>query len=509
MADTTDDQAIPQLSGEVVDMVAAMAKEIDMLRDKCNMPKSTRDYMLPLQRLFGGLCTQLAKDATERRTMQNTFEARLKKVTDGHIELQNLVYRLAGSVNIPKHQSGLMLQNGDYDALADYLEVRIDQTVAAQNGRNVRGDGHHRVWLRKEFLDEYIQNDKKLHALTLLKPMMFEYIVYKAEEYIEAHGGKLYYDCENRKSDPGNRSKLPIRYEVFIAFYKKRTNDPPEVVGALFGMDRTTVERQSEYLDHVLEQVVPGTGAMGKRLRAIETSEEYLKFTGGKIMHDGTITQALDSTDPANLETSGYSGKRKMPGFNDVFSCIYNGILVAQTGNYPGNWHDMRVFTSNLPDLGLFNMREKPRNEEAAEVMRVMVNYMDKGFEGIKNYCEHINAEIPAKGKNKKSPKELQEAYRSGDKKAIAEALGLSVEQHDKNREISSERSIIERMIGRLKRWKILSGVYRGTASSLTQQYEILSGVVNLEILWPEIEQKEGPLLAMLAARRERHKVQR
>ena len=226
-------------------------------------------------------------------------------------------------------------------------------------------------------------------------------------------------------------------------------------------------------------------------------------------MHDGTITQALDSTDPANLETSGYSGKRRMPGFNDVFSCIYNGILVAQTGSYPGNWHDMKVFTSSLPDLGLFNMREKSRSEEAAEVMRVMVNYMEKGFEGIKNYCEHINAEIPAKGKNKKSPKELQEAYRSGDKKTIAEALGLSVEQHDKNRKISSERSIIERMIGRLKRWEILSGVYRGTASSLTQQYEILSGVVNMEILWPEIEQNEGPLLAMLAARRERHRVRR
>ena len=94
--------------------------------------------------------------------------------------------------------------------------------------------------MRKEYLDEYIQNDKLLHALTLLKPEMFEYIVYKVEEYIEAHGGKLYYDCENRKSDPGNRSKLPIRYEVFIDFFRKRTNDVPEVVGALFGMYRTT-----------------------------------------------------------------------------------------------------------------------------------------------------------------------------------------------------------------------------------------------------------------------------
>ena len=268
--------------------------------------------------------------------MRNAFEARLQEITDAHTKMQNLVLRFAGSVNMPKYQSSQMLQRGDYDALADYLEIRIDQTVAAQSGRNVRGDGHHRVWLRKEYLDEYIQNDKLLHALTLLKPEMFEYTVYMVEEYIEAHGGKLYHDCENRKSDPGNRSKLPIRYEVFIDFFRKRTNDVPEVVGALFGMYRTTVERQGEFLDHVLERILPGKRDMGKRLKAIETSEEFLEFTGGRIMHDGTVTPALDSTNPANPETSGYSGKHKMPGFNDVFSCIGNGVLVAQTGAYPG-----------------------------------------------------------------------------------------------------------------------------------------------------------------------------
>ena len=49
-------------------------------------------------------------------------------------------------------------------------EKRLDAVIAAQNGRNMRGDECHRVWMRMDLLDEFIQNDHILHALTLLKP---------------------------------------------------------------------------------------------------------------------------------------------------------------------------------------------------------------------------------------------------------------------------------------------------------------------------------------------------
>ena len=73
------------------------------------------------------------------------------------------------------------------------VERLLDAMVAAQNGRGVRGDGRHLVWFRSSSLDEYIQNDNLLHALTLLKPMMFEFVTHKVEKYNEKHGVKLYY----------------------------------------------------------------------------------------------------------------------------------------------------------------------------------------------------------------------------------------------------------------------------------------------------------------------------
>ena len=512
MADTQSGQTISSMYDTAQATIATIAKiqaENAELRKRCNMPESTVDCVSLVKGLFERCGVELLKERAKIAKIRSEYEALIKERAEAYAKLQNLVLRLVGSVDVKKHQDNSMLQPMDYDELVDYLEIDIDKIVAAQNGRNVRGDGRHRVWLRTDILDEYIQNDDLLYALTLLKPEMFEYIVYKVEKYIKKHGGKMYYDDEVRSSNPGNRSKLKMRYEVFICLFRKRSNDVPVVIGALFGMHRTTVDRQCDFLDEVLEKVLPGTGAIGKRLRAIKTSEEYLEFTGGKIMHDGTLVATHDSSDADNLETPGWSGKHGRPGFLTVISCIGNGLLVAKTGTVPGNWHDMKVFKRDLPNLGLFHMEGKPHNEESAKVMRSLENYMDKGFIGIEKHCEYINAKIPTKGKNKKSPKEIKAAHRSGDKKAIAEALGLTVEQLDVNRSLSSTRSLIECMIGRLKKWEITSGTFRGTASDLNRQIEILSGIVNLEILWPEIEQKEGPLLAMLAARRARHKVRR
>ena len=426
--------------------------------------------------------------------------AKAQHTIDNVKETIKIMTETAGTRDIPTN-----IWEGDVrvgNAHIDSIEKRLDKAVAAQNGRNVRGDGHHMVWMRMDLMDEYIQDDGLLHDLTLLKPMMFEYIVYKVEQYMERDGGKLYYDLKVRSTDSGNRSKLKMRYIVFMAFFTKRMNALPVATGALFGMHRTTADRQIDFMDKVLETVLPGVTAMGKRLRAIESSEEFIKFTKGILMHDGTLTRAHDSKDTDNEETSGFSGKHHASGFNTVLTCTGTGLLVAQSKTVPGNQHDFRVMKENPIDLGLFHMNGEPENEESAKVMEKVENIVDKGFAGMDKHFTHIKSVIPHKGKDVKSPKEIREAYKSKDKGAIASALGLTPEQYDENRANSSRRSLIERSIGSLKRWAILVGVFRGTASDLNRQFEILSGITNLEILWSEIEQNEAPLLAMLAKKR-------
>ena len=455
--------------------------------------------------------TQTAPNAqTVPRAEYEEVAAKYEEVAAKYAGAQDVIGRQKETIRALAEMAGRLGIPADLlkgDVLAgneriEAIEKHLDAAVAAQSGRGVRGDGRHRVWMRMDILDEYIQNDRQLHALTLLKSMKFEYITYLAEEYMETEGGKLYYDLKMRGSDPGNRSKLKIRYIVFMSFFAKRTNLVPAVIGALFGMDRTTVVRQIDFIDGVLEAVLPGITSMGRQLAAIEDSDEFIKFTKGELLHDGTLTRAPDSADTESEETSGFSGKHHTPGFNTVLTCTGAGLLVASSKTVPGNRHDFRVIKENPVDLGLFHMKGEPKSGESAKVMKKTDNLFDKGFVGAAKHFKHIKSLIPHRGRHIKSPKEIGEAYRSGNDAAVAAALGLTPEQYAENRKISSRRSLIERVIGRLKRWDILAGPFRGTASELNRQFDILGGITNLDILWPEIERNEAPLLAMLAARR-------
>ena len=151
-------------------------------------------------------------------------------------------------------------------------------------------------------------------------------------------------------------------------------------------------------------------------------------------------------------------------------------------------------------------MRGAPESAESAKAMADMTVLADRGYIGMDKHFEHIKSRVPHKGKDVKPAKEIRAAYRSKNTAAIAASLGLTIQQYMENKSISSDRSLVERVIGRLKRWEVLSGIFRGSASELNRQFEILSGVVNMDILWPEIERTEAPLLESLMAKRAAYK---
>ena len=401
------------------------------------------------------------------------------------------------------------LQSADFQSLVAGIESCMDALVAAENGRSVRGDGHDKVWGRMVDLDGFIQDDETLHDFTGLDPIQFEYIVHRVKEYLETHHMKLYYDNVSRKSDPGNRSKLKTRHVVFMVFFQKRTNLRPGTVGRIFAVHRTTVRRQAMTLDVVFENVLPTAPAMAERLRLIKDSEEFIKFTGGAFMLDGTLTQALDSREPDNPETSGYSGKNHKSGFNALVMATKTKVVVDIPKPAPGNQHDITISRNNPVDFGLWSTKELPKMLGAAVTMQMILLLMDKGFIGYDKYFPWVRAWIPHRGRNKKSPKELAEACRSKDMEAIAAANGLTLEQYLENMRQSSERSLIERIIGRMKMWQVLVGIFYGTATELHRQYIIISGFLNLSVLWHEVERDEPQLLATLREKRARYKKRR
>ena len=182
--------------------------------------------------------------------------------------------------------------------------------------------------------------------------------------------------------------------------------------------------------------------------------------------------------------------------------CTSTGLLVRMSRIVPGNRYDIRVMWDNLVDLGLWHMNGAPQNDELAKVMASVKNMVDKGFGGMEWDHPHPNWRVPHKGRDKKSPKEIGAAFESKDDAKIATALGLVPEQYAENRVLSSRRYLMECVIGMLKRWEILPGPLRGAASQLNRQFNIVGGILNLGILWPEIERNEAPMICRLMERR-------
>ena len=131
------------------------------------------------------------KAVADCKAMAANYDLVVAKYNDLAAEHKEMAAKYARAQDVIGALAGL-LRRGDASGEArggnehvDEVERLLDMMVAAQNGRGARGDGRHLVWFRSALLDEYIQDDNLLHDLTLLEPIVFEYVAYRVEEYVE------------------------------------------------------------------------------------------------------------------------------------------------------------------------------------------------------------------------------------------------------------------------------------------------------------------------------------
>ena len=250
-------------------------------------------------------------------------------------------------------------------------------------------------------------------------------------------------------------------------------------------------------MEQILSGVMPTISNVQGFIRQITSYEEFFKFAR-TIMLDGTLITAHMSNDKDNPETSGYSGKIKDSGFNTLAACNEDSLLVYMSGTHSGNHHDYSILKENPIDLELYSMAGGPNT--SAELMQTILAYMDRGFIGVEKDYPDIAARVPYRGKDKKRSQEIKAAYNTKDDKTIAYALGLTVQQYRYNKEISSVRSLVERIFANLKKYGALSGLHIGTASELNQTFDVIGGIHNLEIMLKNPD-KYNPILYYIQQR--------
>lgn len=143
-----------------------------------------------------------------------------------------------------------------------------------------------------------------------------------------------------------------------------------------------------------------------------------------------------------NKQKHFYSGKKKRHTLKSqviVDKCSRKVICTA-FGN--GKKHDFRLF-----------------KESKVRWTEKTCGVTDSGYTGIKKLQK--NSRLPKKSSKKKP---------------------LTTEEKKQNRAISSERVVNENVIGRLKRFKIVSDKYRNRRKRFGLRFNLIAGIHNFEL---------------------------
>ena len=273
---------------------------------------------------------------------------------------------------------------------------------------------------------------------------------------------------EQRQRKPGGGAQfstdLAERLLMLLIYYRLYLTQ--EFMTLLFDVDnKATISRAIAQVRPVFEAVLPVPERARKTVMALaekETKrrrdrinnvedfvEQYLELS---ILIDGTEQPKQRPQDPQKRK-SDYSGKKKRHTLKQIITATSKGIILDQSPSVGGRCHDFRAFKAHVADgaAGAAML-------EQLGALRVVAT-TDSGFTGIEKLSLPISTRL------------VQRARRNHP---------LSPEQKVLNRVRSRERIQIEHTIGRRKKYRIASAVYRNADADYDEAMNVVGGLVNL-----------------------------
>ena len=353
-------------------------------------------------------------------------------------------------------------------------ELSLERSLwKRRDGALSKDAGKSEMLHRIEVFDEIIGSKTKIYRATLKDKEKFQFMLVYAKEYMK-HSGQmpLFRDDDSRKSDPGNRCKLHLRHALLMALMHKKDNITQGVLGAVFGIDQAAVSRYLKVIDEMLEGTLPTANSVSGEISAAPTKEEFKKIVpgpdGGKIFADGTHCPVQRPSE-RTVRRMKYSGKKKKFTNNTNVYANENGVIIGISKSTVGSVGDITLLKERPMPFGRWE--EVMHDPDLPEAQRCHV-FVDRGYQGIEKHLPGTTPEIPHK-KSKKAP--------------------LTPEQREHNHRIHSERVLVEHTIGRLKRYARLSDPYDGNAAQFNREFNVLTGLVNLDLLWDYVQKGPPP----------------
>lgn len=315
---------------------------------------------------------------------------------------------------------------------------------------------------------------KHFHNFTGLTPQQFDQLLAAIEPlYEKAEEKRLSNPNRLRPRGAGRKFKLELPERLLMSLMYMRLYLTQTLLGYLFGLDTSNVSREVQgRMLEVLSEVLPvpareepldlasaassssssdrssgRSGGGGKRKRRIGTLEELLKEHPEfeEIFVDGT-EQELPKPKDKGRRKDLYSGKRKRHTAK-VQVVSTKRLVLHLCRHVPGRVSDHLL----LRATGV--MRQVPEGV----VVRV-----DKGYEGLEEEYTEVKVEKPLKARR---------------------GHPLTVLEKILNRTMSALRMPVEHVIGHLKKYRMLAGIYRGEPERYDENASVIAGLHNYKEL--------------------------
>ena len=349
------------------------------------------------------------------------------------------------------------------------IERRLWKTRAAGRDPGDSTDLH-----RIEVFDGIISDESSLYSATLKGRAKFQYIVEHAEVYVTANDKmRLFRDDKSRASDPGNRCRLFLRHAILMALMRKKDSPSQGTQQAIFGIDQTSVCRYLKVMDEILDAVLPTANNISKAIASCETKEEFKKIVpgddGGDVIIDGTHCPVQRPSEKT-VRRMRYSGKKKRFTNNTNICINTEGVIIGISKSTVGSTNDITLLKESPMPFGKWTKSMKDASTPEEDRIRT---WADKGYQGIAKELPGTTPMIP----HKKSVK-----HRT-----------LTAEQKEHNSKVNATRISVEHAIGRLKVYARLAEPYDGTISEFGDEFNVITGLANLDRLWDKIDKGPPP----------------
>ena len=279
---------------------------------------------------------------------------------------------------------------------------------------------------------------------------------------------------EERQRQPGGgaqfSTELQERLLMLLVYYRLYLTQ--EFMTLLFEVDnKATISRAIRQVRPVFEAVLPVPERARKTVVALaekETQrrrgrinnvkdfvEEYPELS---ILIDG-VEQPKQRPKDKKKRKSDYSGKKRHHTLKQIITATSKGLILDQSPSVGGRCHDFRAFKAHVAQdwfdgAGI----EGSAMFEQLRALRV-VGTTDSGFTGIDKLSLPMTTRV------------VERARRGHP---------LTSEQKLLNRVRSRERIQVEHTIGRRKKYRIASSVYRNADADYDPTMNVVGGLVNL-----------------------------